>query len=196
MQTIVAATSNRGKLKEFRQIFCNYTIVSMKEIGFDGDIDEPGESFMENAIIKARFICKKYNMIAMADDSGLCVDALDGAPGLYSARFSGVNGEHGDDESNNDLLLKLMEGKENRAAHYISAMAIAKPDGSLFCFEGRTDGHILTERHGTNGFGYDPIFFSDELGKSFGEATDEEKNAVSHRYRAMMGLKEKIRREV
>ena len=143
---------------------------------------------MENALIKARAASKALGIPALADDSGLCVDALNGAPGVYSARYCGY---HGSDKENRDLLLKNMQGVENRKANFTSAIALVYPDGTELLAEGHTYGKILLEEQGEGGFGYDCIFESEDLGKSFGVATAEEKNSVSHRFRALQVLLQK-----
>lgn len=188
MKTIVAATGNVHKLQELRAIFKEYTILSQREAGFYGDVEETGSTFAENALIKARAVSAALGCIALADDSGLCVDALDGAPGVYSARYCG---RHGDDRANNELLLQNLAGKD-RSAHFTSAIAIVLPDGREFVGEGITNGRILESPEGENGFGYDPLFYSEEIHKCFGLATSEEKNSVSHRYRALMAIRKKI----
>lgn len=188
-QRLVVATGNMHKLREISEIFTDFEVVSQKEMGFDEDVEETGVTFAENALIKARAASKALNCIALADDSGLCVDALGGAPGVYSARYCGY---HGDDQKNRDLLLKNMQGVENRAAHFTSAIALVYPDGKEVVVEGHTYGKILHEETGTGGFGYDCLFESDDLKKSFGLATAEEKNAVSHRFRGLQKLREKI----
>ena len=148
-------------------------------------MEETGDTFAENALLKARAATRALQCIALADDSGLCVPALDGAPGVRSARYAG---EHGNDKKNRDLLLKNLQNKKDRSAYFVSAVALTFPDGKEIVVEGKTHGRILKEEVGTGGFGYDCIFQSDDLGKSFGEATSEEKNAVSHRYRALQAL--------
>jgi XTP/dITP diphosphohydrolase len=184
---IVVASGNKGKIKEIKQIFGEYEIVAMSELGFTGEIEETGKTFKENAKIKAETISKLYNLPVLADDSGLCVNSLGGAPGVYSARFSGEG-----EKANRALLLKRLEGITDRSAYFESAVCLYLPNGKTFFGEGRTYGKILTEEIGTNGFGYDPLFFSNDLKKSFGLATDVEKNSVSHRYRALCDLKEKL----
>ena len=186
---LVVATGNAHKLREIAQIFTEYEVVSQKQMGFDEDVEETGETFAENALIKARAASKALNCIALADDSGLCVDALSGAPGVYSARYCGY---HGDDQKNRDVLLENMKGIENRAAHFTSAIALVYPSGKEVVVEGKTYGKILHEETGNGGFGYDCLFESDDLKKSFGVATAEEKNAVSHRFRALQKLRELI----
>lgn len=186
--TLVVATGNVHKLREIAEIFTEFEVVSQKQLGFDGDVEETGETFVENALIKARAATNALGRIALADDSGLCVDALGGAPGVHSARYAGG---HGDDRKNRSLLLKNLSGETNRSAHFTSAVALAFPDGTELTAEGQTHGQILTGEVGNGGFGYDCIFQSDDLGKSFGLATAEEKNAVSHRYRALQTLLKK-----
>lgn len=182
---LVVATGNAHKLREIAQIFTQYEVVSQKQMGFNEDVEETGSTFQENALIKARAASKALGESVLADDSGLCVDALGGAPGVYSARYCG---HHGSDEENRATLLKNMQGMENRRAYFTSAIAIVTPSGEELVAEGRTYGNILLEEQGEGGFGYDPLFFSDDLQKSFGEATAEEKNAVSHRFRALQAM--------
>lgn len=184
---IVVASGNKDKIREIRQIFSDIKITSMQELGFDGDIPETGKTFKENAKIKAKTIAEKFKLPALADDSGLCVDALYGAPGIYSARFSGEG-----DAANRKLLLKRLEGISQRNAHFESAVCLCMPDGKTYFGEGKTYGRILQEEIGKNGFGYDCLFYSDDLKKSFGLADAEEKNSVSHRYRALCDLRKKI----
>ncbi len=185
-QTIVVATGNAHKLREIAEIFPEYEIISQKQAGFDVDVEETGETFQENALIKARAACAALGLPVLADDSGLCVEALGGAPGVYSARYCGW---HADDKSNRALLLKNMAGKTERSACFCCSVALVYPDGKELCAEGKTHGVILEAEQGEGGFGYDPLFFSDDLQKSFGVATAEEKNGVSHRYRALCALR-------
>ena len=192
-KTLVVATGNLHKLSEIAQIFPEYTIISQKQAGFDEEVEETGTTFTENAFIKAEAACKALNLPVIADDSGICVNALGGAPGIYSARFCGV---HGDDKANRDLLLKKLENASDRTAYFESAIALVRPNGENVTAQGRTYGHILCRETGEGGFGYDCIFFSDDLQKSFGVATPEEKNSVSHRYRALMALREKMGGEI
>jgi XTP/dITP diphosphohydrolase len=188
-EKLVVATGNAHKLREISQIFTEYEVISQKQAGFDEDVEETGVTFEENALIKARAASKALGVIALADDSGLCVDALGGAPGVYSARYCGW---HGDDKANRDLLLKNLENEQNRAAYFESAVALVYPDGREIVGRGRTHGSILFEEVGENGFGYDCLFYSDDLQKSFAVASAEEKNSVSHRYRALCELKDKV----
>ena len=180
---IIVASGNAHKIEEIAKILTEFELVSMRDMGFDGEIDETGSDFRENAYIKAKFIAEKFNMPALADDSGLCVDALGGAPGVYSARYSG-----GGDRENRRLLLKNLENATVRKARFKSAICLFFPDGKTIFGEGACEGKILFEDTGDGGFGYDPIFFSDDLKKSFGQASAEEKNKVSHRFRALKDL--------
>ncbi len=184
---LVVATDNAHKLREIAEIFTQYEVISQKQMGFNEDVEETGSTFRENALIKARAASKALGESVLADDSGLCVDALGGAPGVYSARYCG---HHGSDAENRATLLTNMRGVENRRAYFISAIAIVTPSGEELVAEGRTYGTILLEERGAGGFGYDSLFFSDDLQKSFGEASAEEKNAVSHRFRALQAMLE------
>ena len=192
MEKIVVASANKAKIKEIQDIFTGYSVITMKEAGFEGDIEENGLTFEENAIINARAVSEKLGCIALADDSGLCINALDGAPGIYSARFCG---RHGDDDANNKLLLKKLADKNDRSGYFESAVAICFPNGKTITASGKTYGVILYKEEGENGFGYDPLFFSTEINKCFGVATAQEKNAISHRGRALRALSEKLRAE-
>ena len=184
-KTVVAATGNEHKLKEIREILKGYHVISAKEAGFFDEVEETGKSFLENAFLKARAVVEKTGQAALADDSGLCVNALGGAPGIYSARYSG-----GDSAANRRLLLDNLENENDRSAHFECAIALVFPDGEEYSSIGKTYGTIVREERGENGFGYDPLFFSEDLQKTFAEASDEEKNAVSHRGRALAGLLE------
>ena len=179
---LVVASGNAHKLKELQDIFGNhYTVVSMYAAGFHGDIDENASTFAGNAIIKAEAVCKATGMPTLADDSGLAVDALDGEPGVMSARYAGV---HGDDKANNALLLRRMKGKTPRTAAFHCAIALKLPGKEPLVAEGVCPGVLLEEERGNGGFGYDPLFLYEPLNKTFAELTEEEKNAVSHRARA------------
>ncbi|MBQ4269023.1 MAG: RdgB/HAM1 family non-canonical purine NTP pyrophosphatase [Clostridia bacterium] len=184
-QRLVVASGNAHKLREIAEIFTDFEIVSQKSMGFDEDVEETGTTFEENALIKARAAAKALNTVALADDSGICVNALGGAPGIFSARYCGY---HGSDKENRDLLLKNLEGVTDRTAYFKSAVALVYPDGRELVAEGKTFGKILFEEVGNGGFGYDCIFESDDLKKSFGLAMAEEKNSVSHRFRALNNL--------
>ena len=187
---LLAATGNAHKLKELQHIFADhYTVLPMSAAGFTADIEENGKTFAENAVIKAEAVAEATGLPAIADDSGLTVTALNGEPGVYSARYAGV---HGDDEANNDLLLRKMEGVENREAFFVCALALKIPGREPVLAEGRCPGVLLHERRGTGGFGYDPLFLYEPLGKTFAEVNEEEKNAVSHRARACEAMKRKM----
>ena len=179
---LVAATGNAHKLRELRALFGTYYhIISMTEAGFQGEIDENADTFAGNAAIKAEQVCQATGLPTIADDSGLTVDALNGEPGVRSARYAGV---HGDDKANNNLLLEKMRGESNRACAFQCAIALKLPEKEPLIAEGSCPGTLLEEERGTGGFGYDPLFLYAPLGKTFAEFTDEEKNAVSHRARA------------
>lgn len=192
---VIAATTNKGKIREFQEILgkLGFDIVSMKDEGIDIEVEETGSTFTENALLKARAVAQLCALPVIADDSGLCVDALDGAPGLYSARFAG---EGADDKDRNMKLLELLKDKDNRKARYIAAIAFITPDGKEITAEGTTEGEILTEEHGNGGFGYDPLFWCSEIKKCFGEVTPDEKNAVSHRGRALMKVYEILKETI
>lgn len=186
-ETIVVASTNKHKIEEIGQIFKGVRLIAMTEAGFVGDIDENGKTFKENAYIKAKAVYDKLKMPTLADDSGLSVDALDGAPGVYSARFSG-----GDSADNRALLLKRMDQISHRSARFVCAVCLIDENGKTLFGEGYTEGNILFEEKGDRGFGYDSLFFSLDLNKSFGEANEDEKNSVSHRFRALEDLRSKL----
>lgn len=188
---LIIASNNTHKLTEIKQILGNYfgEILSMHEAGIHHETVEDGETFMQNALKKAREIAEISGCCALADDSGICVDALDGAPGIFSARFAGV---HGDDEANNDLLLEKLRNVTDRRAHYTCAMALVYPDGRELTAEGYLYGEIGFERRGSNGFGYDPLFVLSERGCTTAQLSPEEKNAISHRANALHLLVEKL----
>ena len=188
---IVVATKNQGKLREIKAILSDkeYEIVSMSDEGIDIEVDENADTFSGNATKKAVEIMKACNEITLADDSGLVVEALDGAPGIYSARYSG---EHGDDLQNNLLLLKNMENETNRKAKFVCAMTLAFPDGKIINVEGEFHGLIDYEMKGSGGFGYDVLFYLPEYGMTSAEISSEEKNKISHRSKALQLIKEKL----
>lgn len=182
---IVFATSNQDKARELKEILFDYEILTLKDIGYNDEIEENGTTFEENALIKARAAFKSCGIVSIADDSGLCVDALDGAPGIYSARYSG-----GDYTDNNIKLLgELSEvSEEKRTAHFACAAALCTGE----CEQAVTayvHGKIGFELKGDSGFGYDPLFIEDTTGKTYAEMTADEKNALSHRKRAFEKLK-------
>ncbi len=179
---LVVASGNEHKLRELQTIFGDYyTVVSMKTAGFTGEIDETADTFAGNAAIKAEAVCEATGLPTLADDSGLTVDVLDGEPGVLSARYAGV---HGDDAANNALLLRRMNGKTVRTAAFVSAIALKLPGRETLVAEGVCPGVLLEEERGSGGFGYDPLFLYEPLGKTFAEMSEEEKNQVSHRARA------------
>ncbi len=189
---MIAATKNKGKIREIENIFgkLGIEVVSAEDAGIDVEVEETGSSFIENSLIKARSIAMFCDSIVLADDSGLCVDALGGRPGIYSARYAG---EGASDSEKVAKLLEEMKGVTERSAMFVTAAAVVFPDGREVTAMGEVRGYILDAPEGNNGFGYDPVFYSREIGKSFAMATDEEKNSVSHRSRALRALYEKIK---
>ena len=185
---LVLASGNKGKIKEIGEMLPDFEVVGYKDLGFDFEIDETGKTFYENALIKAKAVTEASGLSSLADDSGLCVNALGGAPGIFSARYAG----DGCDEHNIDKLLYEMKNVKDRSAKFVCSLVLYSPDGEIISASGETFGKILTERAGKNGFGYDPVFFSEDLQKSLGEASFEEKNSVSHRARALYNLKERL----
>ena len=187
---LVLATKNTGKVVEFRRILDELGAKNLEVVGLDafpeiGDIEETGATFEENSLLKARTISKLTGLPALADDSGICVDALDGAPGLYSARYSGKG-----DTANNEKLLAAMKNvpEVNRGAYFICVAAFVRPDGFEKVEEGRFYGKIMREVKGAGGFGYDPLFQPEGLNCSSAELTAEEKDAISHRGKAMRAI--------
>ena len=180
----VLATHNPGKLQEMGEILrdLGVEVVSPAALGIPVDVEETGTTFLENALLKAKAICRAANLPAIADDSGLCVDALNGAPGVYSARYGG---EGLDDRGRCMLLLNSMRGATTRAAHFSCAVACVFPNGDILTAEGRCDGSIAYAPLGDGGFGYDPVFLLPGTGKTFGQLSQEEKSAVSHRGKAL-----------
>ena len=187
----ILATHNPGKLKEMGAILARFgvEVVSPKDLGITVDVEETGTTFAENAMLKAKAICEAAGLPAIADDSGLCVDALNGGPGVYSARYGG---EGLDDKGRYMLLLNNMRGQPTRAAHFTCAIACAFPNGDELRAEGRCDGNIAFAPMGEGGFGYDPVFFVPELKKTFGQLTGAEKSAISHRGKALAAFAEKL----
>ena len=188
---VVIASNNKHKIKEIKEILQDKfdNLYSLAEANINCDPDETGKTFLENAQIKAREIAKHTSCAVLSDDTGLCVHALDKQPGVYSARYAG---EQGNDNLNRDKLLYNLQGKVDRTAHFETVVILHYPNGTEIVATGRVDGYILPEETGTAGFGYDCIFFCDDLNKSFGLATDEEKNSVSHRGRALRNLLTKL----
>lgn len=193
MKTIVVASNNKHKIKEIKNILADYNVLTLNDIDFYDGIVEDGKTFEENAFIKAKTIYnylkeKNLEYIVMAEDSGLCVDSLDGAPGVYSARYAG---DH-NDQANRDKLLRELKDKD-KSAYFICNIILYYPNGKYKSFVGKTDGKITEEEIGDKSFGYDCIFYSNELNKTFGEASNAEKNAVSHRGRALRKMLENIK---
>ena len=184
---LVIATRNKGKIAEFKSLFAGFA-VDIRSLNDFGPIPEPvedGKTFEDNAYKKAHFTARVLGFPALADDSGLVVEALGGQPGVFSARYAG---EGAGDEANIGRLLKAMEGVSDRRAAFECVIAVAVPRGPALIYEGRCEGEITKEQIGRNGFGYDPIFFYPPLGKTFAELTQEEKNRISHRGKAMATL--------
>lgn len=184
---IVLATRNEGKVKELRKVLGDFAIDlrSLNDFGPIPEAVEDGDTFDENAYKKALFTARVLGLPAIADDSGLIVEALDGAPGVYSARYAGDNAT---DAENTKKLLTEMAGQTNRKAAFHCVISIAVPSGPALTYEGKCEGTITTEPSGSDGFGYDPVFFSPELGKTFAESSIEEKNRISHRGRALQEI--------
>lgn len=194
---IIAATQNSHKIKEMEAITKQFgmEIISQKEAGFEPvDIEEDGNSFEENSAIKAKAICQRTGEPSIADDSGLAVDALDGAPGIYSARYAGENAD--DSENNAKLLAALKETPPiNRTGKYVSVITLAYPDGRTLVARGECTGTLLFSPRGEGGFGYDPLFIPDGSDETFAEMSAEEKNRISHRAKALNGLKELLEKD-
>lgn len=184
---LVLATNNQNKVKEFKEMVKDFPIEvkCLKDYGPLPEAIEDGATFDENAYKKAFHYARLLGVPALADDSGLVVGALDGAPGVYSARYSGENAT---DQENCEKLLREMKGKKDRSAHFECVLSLATPGGPALTWEGRCDGTITEERRGTSGFGYDPVFYYKEFGRTFAEVGMEEKSTVSHRGRAMQEL--------
>ncbi len=193
MMRIVFATNNAHKVKEFKSCFAQMgieaEIITIKEIGFKGELIEDADSFEGNAFIKANALCDYSGLISVADDSGLVVDCLGGAPGVYSARYAGENAT--DMQNIEKLLYEVKNVPEaERSARFVCCMCVCRPDGQTLYVNGESEGIIISELRGDGDFGYDPIFFSPTLGKTFAEMTDAEKNSISHRGRAIKKLLE------
>ena len=189
---LVLATRNQGKIAELRRILGGIDVVGLEEFPDAPDVPETELTFQGNALLKARAIAAHTGLPAVADDSGLCVDALNGMPGVFSARWSG---RHGDDEANLDLLLgQLSEvAPEHRGARFICVAAIAWPSGEEDAVEGRMEGSVIDARRGTNGFGYDPIFVPEGESRTTAEMPPAEKDAISHRGKAFKALADRVR---
>ena len=196
-RTIVFATGNEGKMREIRQIMkgIHVELLSMKEAGIEADIVEDGESFAENAVIKAKAVAEKTNHIVLADDSGLEIDYLNKEPGIYSARYMGEDTSY---DLKNANLLERLEGvpDEKRTARFVCAIASAMPDGEVFTTVGVIEGRIGYKIEGENGFGYDPIFYLPEYGCTSAQLSEDEKNAISHRGRALAAMREELEKRM
>ncbi|NSW90859.1 MAG: XTP/dITP diphosphatase [Firmicutes bacterium] len=197
MKNLIVATKNKGKYQEIKEILADipFNVISMGELNLDIDIEETGKTFEENALIKARKVCKLTGEIVIADDSGLEVDYLDGAPGIYSSRFGGENAT---DEEKNRKLLKMLEGVpfEKRKARFVCAIAVVYPEGKHFIVKGICDGYIGFKPEGNNGFGYDPLFYLPEYGMTTAQMEPKEKHKVSHRGKALKLMVEEFRKEL
>lgn len=197
MKKLLVATNNAHKLIEIKEILkdIDIKIVGLKEEGIYIEVEETGNTFKENAFLKAKGIFEhledKENYIVMSDDSGIAVDALNGAPGVFSARFAG---EHGNSKKNNDKLLSLMKEvpTEKRTARFVCSIVLITGEEKTISVEGEVEGIITEKECGTGGFGYDPIFFVPKFNKTFGELTSEEKNSISHRGRALLKVREEL----
>ena len=188
---LVLASKNQKKLRELREILSaqGVEVVSEADVGVDVDVEETGTTFEENALLKARAVCEASGLPAVADDSGVCVDALGGAPGVYSARYGGPGL---DDVGRYQLLLENMRGMLDRRCKFVSAICCCFPDGEVITARGECPGTLAYAPKGEDGFGYDPIFFLPERKKTFAELTAEEKNAISHRGRALEEFRSKL----
>lgn len=186
MKQILIATNNLGKQKEFQSLFSDYKVLSLKDMGYEKEILEDGTTFEENALIKARQVSKEFNMVVIADDSGLEVDALDGAPGVHSARFAS---DHSDN-ANNQKLLELMKNESNRTARFVCVICVYWPNGTYRFFRGTCEGKISHSPKGKNGFGYDPVFWVEPFDMTMAELPLSTKNQISHRAKAIGELKE------
>ncbi len=185
---LVFATNNHNKLKEVKSKL-NIDILGLADIQCTEDIEETGKTFQENALIKAQYVLDKYGFDCFADDSGLEVEALNGAPGVYSARYAG---EHGNAEANMNKLLENLKGVDNRKARFVTVICLINKENSLY-FRGEINGTIINEKRGNDGFGYDPIFVPDGFNRTFAEMTLEEKNKMSHRALALEKMTQHLR---
>lgn len=190
MKELILASNNAHKVEEIKNILEDYKILTLKDINFFDEIIEDGDTFEENALIKARTVAKYSGKASIADDSGLSVELLDGRPGVYSARYS----KEQTDEKNIEKVLQELNGNKSKAK-FVSVIALVKPDGTELTFRGECYGEIIFEKKGTNGFGYDPIFYVPELNKTFAELTQEQKNAVSHRKESLEKFSKYLKEE-
>lgn len=192
MSDIVIASSNKGKISDFKVIFSEYNVIGINELIEDFDVEETGVTFEENARLKSEAAAKALNKTVIADDSGLEVDALEGAPGVYSARYAG---EAKDDQANIEKLLQELEDKKDRSARFVCVISMTTVDGKTETFRGTVNGEITLARIGENGFGYDPIFYVPDKNKTMAQLTAEEKSEISHRRKAIDQLQAFIKGE-
>ena len=190
MKELILASNNAHKVEEIKSILEDYSILTLKDINYTKEIVEDGSTFEENALIKARTICKYSGKIAISDDSGLSVDLLDGRPGVYSARYS----KEQTDEKNIEKVLLELNGQKSKAK-FVSVIALVKPDGTELTFRGECYGEIIFEKRGTNGFGYDPSFYVPSLNKTFAELSAEQKNSISHRKQSLEKFSQYLKEE-
>ena len=193
MNTLLLATNNEGKLKEIQALFAGLypRVLTLRQAGLELNVVEDGATFEANALKKAKEAVRISGMDAISDDSGLCVDALGGAPGVFSARYAG---ENGGDAANNEKLLHALEDVDDpkRAAAFVCCVALCRADGKTYTAKGRCEGRIVRAPMGENGFGYDPLFWYEPFGCTFAQADPAQKNAVSHRARALRALADKL----
>ena len=193
MKKVIIATQNKGKAKDFEALFSplGYEVLTLRDVAEDMDIEETGVTFEENAILKAETVAEALNTVVIADDSGLEVDALNGEPGVYSARYAGLQKS---DDANIDKVLEKLEGvpEAERTARFRCVLAVAAPGKPTETFSGSCEGMILTERKGNQGFGYDPVFYVPEIGRAMAELQPEEKAAISHRGNAIRQLERSL----
>ena len=190
MKELILASNNAHKVEEIKSILEDYSILTLKDINYTEEIVEDGTTFEENALIKARTISKYSGKTAISDDSGLSVDLLDGRPGVYSARYS----KEQTDEKNIEKVLLELNGQKSKAK-FVSVIALVKPDGTELTFRGECHGEIIFEKRGTNGFGYDPIFYVPSLDKTFAELSAEQKNSISHRKQSLEKFSQYLKEE-
>ena len=190
MKELILASNNAHKVEEIKSILEYYSILTLKDINYTEEIVEDGTTFEENALIKARTIYKYSGKTAISDDSGLSVDLLDGRPGVYSARYS----KEQTDEKNIEKVLLELNGQKSKAK-FVSVIALVKPDGTELTFRGECHGEIIFEKRGTNGFGYDPIFYVPSLDKTFAELSAEQKNSISHRKQSLEKFSQYLKEE-
>ena len=190
MKELILASNNAHNVEEIKSILEDYSILTLKDINYTKEIVEDGSTFEENALIKARTICKYSGKTAISDDSGLSVDLLDGRPGVYSARYS----KEQTDEKNIEKVLLELNGQKSKAK-FVSVIALVKPDGTELTFRGECHGEIIFEKRGTNGFGYDPIFYVPSLDKTFAELSAEQKNSISHRKQSLEKFSQYLKEE-